>query len=149
MMTVPALTYCTTAQRCALRIELSPHAVKVYTSDTIYDTYNEAKPASTEAALREGVHGLRPASPKYTHSPSSSDINGISANKQSPLTLETFYESLPHLFPEPFESKDANEFGAPGYMDTLVQNPRGKKLTTTFIFILDGTPGCTYSSLLS
>lgn len=136
-------------QGCALRIELSPHVVKVYASDTIYDTYNEAKAACADAALREGVldfikYGngqLRPTSPQlYPHS-SSSDINGVSANKQPPLTLQGFYESLPRPFPESFESKDANEIGAPGYMNSLVQNARGGKLTTTFIFTSDGTPG--------
>ncbi|KAG1881147.1 hypothetical protein F4604DRAFT_465963 [Suillus subluteus] len=136
-------------QGCALRIELSPHVIKVYASDTIYNTYNEAKAACAEAALREGVldfikHGngqLRPASPQLYSTPSSSDINGVSANKQPPSTLQAFYESLPRPFPESFESKDANELGAPGYMNTLVQNARGGKLTTTFIFTSDGTPG--------
>lgn len=136
-------------QGCALRIELSPHVIKVYASDTIYNTYNEAKAACAEAALREGAldfikHGngqLRPASPQPYSPPSSSDINGVSANKQPPLTLQVFYESLPRPFPESFESKDANEFGAPGYMNTLVQNARGGKLTTTFVFTSDGTPG--------
>ncbi|KAG2157757.1 uncharacterized protein EDB93DRAFT_1124492 [Suillus bovinus] len=136
-------------QGCALRIELSPHVIKVYASDTIYNTYNEAKVACAEAALREGAlefikHGngqLRPASPKLYLTSSSSDINGVSANKQPPSTLQAFYESLPRPFPESFESKDANEVGAPGYMNTLVQNTRGGKLTTTFIFTSDGTPG--------
>ncbi|KAG2075717.1 hypothetical protein BDR04DRAFT_1091342 [Suillus decipiens] len=136
-------------QGCALRIELSPHVIKVYASDTIYNTYNEAKAACAEAALREGAldfikHGngqLRPASPQVYSTPTSSDINGVSANKQPPSTLQAFYESLPRPFPESFESKDANEFGAPGYMNTLVQNTRGGKLTTTFIFTSDGTPG--------
>lgn len=136
-------------QGCALRIELSPHVIKVYASDTIYNTYNEAKAACAEAALREGVldfikHGngqLRPASPQLYSTPSSSDINGVSVNKQPPSTLQAFYESLPRPFPESFESKDANELGAPGYMNTLVQNARGGKLTTTFIFTSDGTPG--------
>jgi hypothetical protein len=136
-------------QGCALRIELSPHVIKVYASDTIYNTYNEAKAACAEAALREGVldfikHGngqLRPASPQLYSIRSSSDINGVSANKQPPSTLQAFYESLPRPFPESFESKDANELGAPGYMNTLVQNARGGKLTTTFIFTSDGTPG--------
>ncbi|KAG0704119.1 hypothetical protein DFH29DRAFT_913781 [Suillus ampliporus] len=136
-------------QGCALRIELSPHVVKVYASDTIYDAYNEAKAACAEAALREGVlefikHGngqLRPASPPLYPPPSSSDINGVSANKQPPLTLQAFYESLPRPFPESFESKDANEFGAPGYMNSLIQNTRGGKVTTTFVFTSDGTPG--------
>lgn len=136
-------------QGCALRIELSPHVIKVYASDSIYNTYNEAKVACAEAALCEGVldfikHGngqLRPASPHLYSHPSSSDINSVSANKQPPLTLQAFYESLPRPFPESFESKDANEFGAPGYMNTLVQNARGGKLTTTFIFTSDGTPG--------
>lgn len=136
-------------QGCALRIELSPHVIKVYASDTIYNTYNEAKAACAEAALREGAldfikHGngqLHPASPQLYSTPTSSDINGVSANKQPPSTLQAFYESLPRPFPESFESKDANEFGAPGYMNTLVQNARGGKLTTTFIFTSDGTPG--------
>ncbi|KAG1767160.1 hypothetical protein EV702DRAFT_1147624 [Suillus placidus] len=136
-------------QGCALRIELSPHVIKIYASDTIYNTYNEAKAACAEGALREGAldfikHGngqLRPASPQLYSTPSSSDINGVSANKQPPLTLQAFYESLPRPFPESFESKDANEIGAPGYMNTLVQNARGGKLTTTFIFTSDGTPG--------
>ncbi|KAG1744954.1 uncharacterized protein EDB91DRAFT_1345827 [Suillus paluster] len=135
-------------QGCALRIELSSHVVKVYASDTIYDTYNEAKAACAEAALCEGVlefikHGngqQRPASPQL-YPPSSSNINGVSASKQPPLTLQAFYDSLPRPFPESFESKDANTFGAPGYMNTLVQNARGGKVTITFVFTSDGTPG--------
>jgi len=125
--------------------------MKVYASDTIYDTYNEAKAACAEAALREGVldfikHGngqSRPASPQLYFPDSSSDIKGVPASKQPPLTLQAFYESLPRPFPESFESKDANEIGAPGYMNTLVQNARGGKMTMTFIFTSDGTPGRT------
>ncbi|KAG2125842.1 hypothetical protein BD769DRAFT_1668647 [Suillus cothurnatus] len=83
--------------------------------------------------------------PPTALTPSSSDINSVSANKQPPLTLQAFYESLPRPFPESFESKDVNEFGAPGYMNTLIQNARGGKLTTTFIFASDGTSGRTYS----
>lgn len=130
---------------------LSPHLVKVYASDTIYGTYNEAKVACAEAALREGVldfikHGngrLRPASPQPFLSRNSSDFNGVSASKQPPLTLQAFYECLPRPFPESFESNDANTIGAPGYMNILVQNARGGKLTMTFIFTSDGTPGRT------
>jgi hypothetical protein len=94
---------------------------------------------------QHGNGQLRPASPQLHSPPSSSDINSVSANKQPPLTLQAFYESLPRPFPESFESKDVNEFGAPGYMNTLVQNARGGKLTTTFIFASDGTSGRTYS----
>jgi hypothetical protein len=125
--------------------------VKVYASDTTYDTYNEAKAACAEAALREGVldfikHGngqSHPASPQPFLPRVSSDFNSVSASKQPPLTLQAFYESLPRPFPESFESKDANGIGAPGYMNTLVQNARGGKVIMTFIFTSDGTPGCT------
>ena len=147
----PVKTNGIVAQGCALRIALSPHLVKVYASDTIYDTYNEAKTACSEAALREGVldfiqHGngqSRPASPQPFMSHTPSHFNGISASKQPPLTLQAFYESLPRPFPESFENKDANAIGAPGYMNTLVQNARGGKVTMSFIFTSDSTPGRT------
>ncbi|KAG1748203.1 hypothetical protein EDB19DRAFT_1825904 [Suillus lakei] len=104
-----------------------PHTWLKSASGTIYDTYNKAKAA---CALREGVldfikHGNgqpRPASSKLYPPSSSSDINGVSANKRPPLRLQAFYESLPGPFPESFESKDTNGFSAPGYINTLVQN---------------------------
>jgi hypothetical protein len=48
-------------------------------------------------------------------------------------------------FPESFEIKGANKLGAPVYMKTLIQHARSSKLTITFIFTSDGTPGRTYS----
>ncbi|KAG0693624.1 hypothetical protein DFH29DRAFT_963615 [Suillus ampliporus] len=124
-------------QGCALRIELLHtwsrfmHRIPSTTHTT------RQRPRVAEAALREGVlefikHGngqLRPASPPLYPPPSSSDINGHSTSP------------YPRPFPESFESKDANEFGAPGYMNSLIQNTRGGKVTTTFVFTSDGTPG--------
>ncbi|KIJ67229.1 hypothetical protein HYDPIDRAFT_107958 [Hydnomerulius pinastri MD-312] len=136
-------------QGCALRIQLSPHVVRVYISDPTFDNFAEAKAACAKVAISEGVldfikHGngqTRPLSPEPF---SSSDANARASalvNTKIPLTLQSFFDSLPRPFPESFETNDAAEINAPGWLNTMVQNARGGKLAMTFSFTSDGTPG--------
>ncbi|KAF8840465.1 hypothetical protein BDN67DRAFT_644579 [Paxillus ammoniavirescens] len=136
-------------QGCALRIQLSPNVVRVYLSDSTFDTYPDAKAACAKAAVSEGVldfikHGngqTRPLLPT-PFSPSASSGQAASiVNARTPLTLQSFYDSLPRPFPEPFETNDAVEINAPGWLNGMVQNARGGKLAITFLFTSDGTPG--------
>ncbi|KIJ06047.1 hypothetical protein PAXINDRAFT_20735 [Paxillus involutus ATCC 200175] len=134
---------------CALRIQLSPNVVRVYLSDSTFDTYPEAKVACAKAAVSEGVldfikHGngqTRPLLPTPFSPPASSEQAASIVNARTPLTLQSFYDSLPRPFPEPFETNDAVEINAPGWLNGMIQNARGGKLAITFLFTSDGTPG--------
>ncbi|KAH7922432.1 hypothetical protein BV22DRAFT_1131453 [Leucogyrophana mollusca] len=135
-------------QGCALRIELSPHSVRVYSSDTVFATYAEAKSACAKIAVDEGVlefikHGngqTRPVSPQLFIRTISDEVPNPSQAAQ-PLTLQGFYDTLPRPFPEDFKEKSASDINAPGWLNSMIQAARGSKLTTTFIFTSDGTPG--------
>lgn len=61
------------------------------------------------------------------------------------LTLQRFYDSLPQPFPESFGDKSATEINAPGWLNTIIQSARGGQLSTSFIWISEGTLGCRYS----
>ncbi|KAF9221084.1 hypothetical protein BS17DRAFT_785885 [Gyrodon lividus] len=135
-------------QGCALRIQLSPHVIRIYLSDPTFDNYAEAKAACAKAAVSEGAldfikHGngqTRPLSPKPPSAPAWSEQVAV-VNAKAPLTLQSFYDSLPRPFPESFETNDAIEINAPGWLNTMLQNARGGKLAMTFFFTSDGTPG--------
>ncbi|KIK81641.1 hypothetical protein PAXRUDRAFT_832706 [Paxillus rubicundulus Ve08.2h10] len=136
-------------QGCALRIQLSPNVVRVHLSDSTFDTYPEAKLACAKAAVSEGVldfikHGngqTRPLLPIPFSPPASSGQATLIVNARTPLTLQSFYDSLPRPFPESFETNDAVEINAPGWLNGMVQSARGGKLAITFLFTSDGTPG--------
>ncbi|KAF9242819.1 hypothetical protein BU15DRAFT_72469 [Melanogaster broomeanus] len=136
-------------QGCALRIQLSPHVVRVYLSDPTFDSYAEAKLACAKAAVSEGVLDFirlgngqtRPQSPTPFSTPASSEQAAAISSAKTPLTLQNFYDSLPRPFPESFDTTDAVEINAPGWLNAMVQNARGGKLAMMFFFTSDGTPG--------
>ncbi|KAH0835651.1 hypothetical protein J3R83DRAFT_9402 [Lanmaoa asiatica] len=131
-------------QGCALRIQLSPHVVRVYLSNPSFDTYSDAKGACAKAAVFEGVldfikHGngqTHPSSPGPSTSSTTPPVTVM-----TPWTLQGFYDSLPRPFPESFETNNASEINAPGWLNTMVQNARGGKLILSFFFTSDGPPG--------
>ncbi|KAF8552813.1 hypothetical protein OG21DRAFT_1415383, partial [Imleria badia] len=133
-------------QGCALRIQLSPHVARIYLSDSTFDTHLDAKGACAKAAVLEGVldfikHGngqTRPSSP----TPSTSSIaQSPPVTATTPWTLQAFYDTLPRPFPESFETTDASEINALGWVNNLVQIARGGKLVLSFFFASDGPPG--------
>ncbi|KAH7886679.1 hypothetical protein F5I97DRAFT_1025287 [Phlebopus sp. FC_14] len=135
-------------QGCALRIELSPHVIRIYLSEPAFDKYGEARLACAQVAISEGVldfikHGngqTRPSSPQ----PFTSTLMHCTSpviNTRTPLTLQNFYDSLPRPFPERFDTDDAYEVNAPGWLNTMFQNARGGKLAMSFFFTSDNTPG--------
>ncbi|EGN97416.1 hypothetical protein SERLA73DRAFT_75102 [Serpula lacrymans var. lacrymans S7.3] len=136
-------------QGCALRIELSPHSHRVYASDTIYNTFIEAKVACAKAAIDEGVldfikHGngqARPASPRPFARPDHNDLGEISPALRPPLTLQNFYDTLPRPFPESAGDKSAADINAPSWLNSMIQLARGSRLSMKFVFTSSGTIG--------
>ncbi|KIM64482.1 hypothetical protein SCLCIDRAFT_115071 [Scleroderma citrinum Foug A] len=133
----------------ALQIQLSPHVERVYMSQPICDTYEEAKEACAKAAIAEGVlnfikHGngqVRPPSPKPLPDSPTNERDGQSSNSTAPLALQTFFDSLPRPFPEKFDSNDAHKINAPGWLHSLIQSARGGKLGMSYFFTSGTTPG--------
>jgi hypothetical protein len=138
-------------QGCALRIELSPHSIRVYSSEVKYDTITEARAACAKVALDQGVlefikHGNGQVGPeKPPAAVPEADADAQEAETKSkytpptPLTLQVFYEMFPQPFPENFGDKSAVEINAPSWLNTTIQGARGGKLFTNFIWTTNGT----------
>ncbi|KAL4062794.1 hypothetical protein V8B97DRAFT_1994013 [Scleroderma yunnanense] len=133
----------------ALQIQLSPHVDRVYMSQPTCDTYDEAKEACAKTAIAEGIlnfirHGngqVRPPSPKLSPSSPENGRDSHSANSNTPLALQTFFDSLPRPFPEKFDTNDVHKINAPGWLHSLIQSSRGSKLTMSYFFTSGSTPG--------
>jgi hypothetical protein len=134
-------------QGCALRIQLSQHVARIYLSEPTFDTHSDAKGACAKAAVLEGVldfikHGngqTRPSSPPPSI-PTTSQSSP--ATVTAPWTLQAFYDSLPRPFPESFDTNDASEINALGWLNNTTQFARGGKLILSIFFTSDGPPGC-------
>lgn len=138
-------------QGCALQIELSPHSLRVYSSDTKYDTVAEAKAVCAKVALDQGVleyirHGNGQTEPeKPTVASSNADTDPQESGNEavytsaSPLTLQSFYETFPQPFPENFGDKAAAEINAPSWLNSTIQLARGGKLSATYIWTTNET----------
>lgn len=134
---------------CALQIKLSSHVDRVYMSEPIFDTYDEAKDACAKSAISEGVlhfikHGdgrARPLSPQQSPSPLLDVKNKHPEHRKLPLTLQNFFDTLPRPLPEALDTSDAYKINAPAWLSSLIQNSKGGKLAMTFNFISGTTPG--------
>lgn len=138
-------------QCCALRIELSPHSLRVYSSEPKYDTVAEGKAACAKVALDQGVleyikYGngqTEPEKPATASSDNQTDPQELETKviftPPSPLTLQSFYETFPQPFPEDFGDKTAAEINAPSWLNTMIQSARGGKLSTNYIWSTNGT----------
>lgn len=140
-------------QGSALRIELSPHSLRVYSTDTKYDTLSEAKAACARLALDQGIlefikHGNGQVDPEKPLSPTSdADVDVQEAETKTdssplpPLTLQAFYETFPQPFPGDFGDKSAAEINAPSWLNTAIQSARGAKLSSNFVWTTNGIRG--------
>ena len=133
---------------CALRIKLSRHSYRVYSSEASFDTVSEARKACAQGSLDQDVlnfikfgngqtHPAAPPAPHESGSPASEDTTPA-----GPLSLQAFYDALPQPFPEPFGEKSAVEINAPGRLNSLLQDARGGKLSVSFIWMMDYSQGC-------
>jgi hypothetical protein len=137
-----------TEQGCALRIKLSKHLYRIYSSDTSFDQLSEAKKVCAQTALDQGVldfikHGNGQSEP--ARRPASHEIDRLEPEGDTPaapLSLQAFYEALPKPFPESLGEKAVAEINAPGWLNSLIQSARGGKLSTNFIWLTDGSIGC-------
>jgi hypothetical protein len=154
-----------TERGCALRIRLSPHSLRVYSSDTKYEAITDAKAACAKIALDQGVlefikHGNGQVEPeKSSIVVSDADVDAQEAEDKAKyigptaLTLQTFYERFPQPFPENFGDKSAVEINAPSWLNSTIQGARGGRLSTNFIWttneiVWGGNLGCKCSSYL-
>ncbi|KAF8237288.1 hypothetical protein L208DRAFT_1457291 [Tricholoma matsutake] len=129
----------------ALRIMLSMHVFRVYSSDAIYSCHFDAKAACAKIAVDEGV--LDYLKQGNGHCPSS-DSAGDEHMKTSsvpviagPISLQDFYESLPKPFSELVGDKTASEINGPAWLNTIIQGARGSRLKATFLWLMDRSAG--------
>jgi hypothetical protein len=145
-------TNCTNTEKgCALRIQLSPHSIRVYSSDTKYETIAEAKAICAKVALEQDVldyikrgNGqVEPEKSSIYMSDGDADTQETATNATytppAPLTLQAFYGTFPQPFPENFGDKSAVEINAPSWLNTAIQGARGGKLSSHFIWTTNGT----------
>lgn len=130
---------------CVLKIQLSLHSFRVFSSDTTFDSYFAAKADCARIAIAEGVLDYI-KNDASAYSAQSSTFATISRSLPETSTLQAFYESLPRPFPEDFGDKTAIEINGPGYLNSVMQSARGSKLTTKFIPF--SVPGPFYGCLL-
>jgi hypothetical protein len=129
---------------------LSPHSIRVYSSEVKHETITEARAACAKVALDQGVlefikHGngqIEPEKPAVSDADADAQEAETKATyaPPTPLTLQAFYETFPQPFPENFGDKSAVEINAPSWLNTTMQGARGGKLSTNFIWTTNGTP---------
>lgn len=134
-----------------MRIQLTKHSLRVYSCDSIFNSESDAKAACAQKALNEGVldyikFGNGQKEPVQLcledREPELFDQQRLSTKlKTRPVTLQSYYESLPQPFPESFGSKPAAEINAPSYINTLLQSARGGRLKYNFYWIMDKSTG--------
>ena len=131
----------------ALRIMLSMHALRVYSSDTIYSCHADAKAACAKIAIDGGV--LDYLKRGNGHSPSSEPVGdecvGTFPVIAAPISLQEFYDSLPKPFAESVGDKTASEINGPAWLNTAIQAARGGRLKASFFWLMDGSAGCKLS----
>ncbi|KAI0027948.1 hypothetical protein K488DRAFT_60000, partial [Vararia minispora EC-137] len=132
---------------CVLRVALSAHSTRIFSVDSVWDHYEDARSACAEDAVAQGVlefimHGngqKHPAPPDYTQPGAVTDapVAAVSA-----LSVQGYFDSLPRPFPEPgFEGKSVNDINAPTWLNQLVQGAKGAKIIVKYIFIPDSKYG--------
>lgn len=125
---------------------------------TVHSTRPQAKLATAEAALRQGViefikHGggqtePEPAAAEYDllgeqppappeTIPARSDKETKTERQEKVLSLRTFQESLPKPFPEAIEERLKEEPNPVVVLNQLIQQARGSKMTHSWTYIVD------------
>ena len=133
-------------------IELSPHSQRLYSVEPRHDTRPLAKKACSEAATREGVIDfIKYGNGQKVPAPGGPDPLDNTILKREPeidwkgrtaaISLQSFFESLPKPFPEPFDDdKPISSINVPGVLNTTLQLARGSRLNLQFYFLNDS--GC-------
>lgn len=136
---------------CALTLELSTHSRRIYSVDVVFDNMPEAKLACAKVALDSDLldfikYGNGQKAPPIDAATKMKDdvplIVTTPNSSKSPMTLQSFYDTLPKPFPEPVGEKSATDINAQGWLNTLVQLAKGTKLITSFNWIADPKQGC-------
>lgn len=126
-----------------MRIQLSPHSVKVVSTPIQYGEYADAKIACALEAIKQGVlefimHGngqTRPADANPLLEPD--EEQNAPASLSAAVSLQGFFDSLPRPFPEPIEGKTVQDINAPAWLHGLVQAARGARLRLNFIWTIE------------
>ncbi|KAF7329001.1 hypothetical protein MVEN_02530100 [Mycena venus] len=118
-----------------LKIQLAPHCYRVYTCDPTFERPSDAREHCAELAIGEGVlefikYGNGQTAPQSDLS-SSSGIP-FESTEMPKRDLQSFYDSLPRPFEEPFEEKTAAEISAPARLITLLATAAGGRFTAEF-----------------
>ncbi|KAL0948377.1 hypothetical protein HGRIS_010959 [Hohenbuehelia grisea] len=135
----------------ALRIRLSPHCSRVFSTPIAYDTIGEAKKACANMALAEDVlefikYGNGQISPTVADEPELEGRNNSFMPTQA-ISLQAFYDTLPQPFPQPelVIGRTASGINGPGWLNSVIQASRGTRLVPQFIYTTDpaiGLTGC-------
>ncbi len=140
-----------------MRIQLTKHSLRVYSTNSVFNSEFDAKTACAQKALDEGILDyIKFGNGQTEHAQLSLEDKEPELfdqqrrpqkRKTRPMSLQYYYESLPRPFPEPFGDKTAVEINAPSYINTLLQSARGGRLKNTFYWIMDKATGRKFSIL--
>jgi hypothetical protein len=133
---------------CAVRIKLSSHSFRVYSSEPGFSTPAQAKKACADEALQQGVFdyikfGNGQSKPAGSFlSVETSIENQDTPAAATPITLQQFYESLPQPFPEHFGNQSAIDINASVWMNVTTQSAKGARFNIVYVWTTAGTPAC-------
>jgi len=128
--------------QCALQVKLSMHLFRVLSVDVVHLTFEAAKAMCAADAISERIFdfikfGNGPTAPAERRLFQKDDT--MSAPPPVALTLQGFFEALPHPLPEPVDDKVVAEINAPGWRNGLLQSARGGKFEHKFIWTNKGS----------
>lgn len=125
----------------ALRVQLSPHLLEVYSTDATFLSYSEAQASCAHEAVDSGVlEFIRSASSGTSQE---SHLASIPPAPSDHTTLHTFFDALPKPFPDfpdPHAKTVAELPRAPvAYVNNALQSCRGARFSAQYIWNSDYT----------
>lgn len=128
----------------ALRVQLSPHLLEVYSTDTTFPSYSDAQATCAREAVENGVLDfIRSASSGSSQESHLASVPPASLSSNDHTTLHTFFDALPKPFPD-FPDPHAKTFaeltrGPVAYVNNALQSCRGGRFSAQYIWNSDYT----------
>ncbi|KDQ31079.1 hypothetical protein PLEOSDRAFT_155745 [Pleurotus ostreatus PC15] len=126
----------------ALRVQLSPHLLEVYSTDVTFLSYSEAQATCAREAVDSGVlEFIRSASSGASQEPHLASMPPAPSSSNDHMTLHTFFDALPKPFPDfpdPHATTVAELPRAPvAYVNNALQSCRGARFSAQYIWNSD------------
>ncbi len=127
----------------ALRVQLSPHLLEVYSTDTTFLSYSEAQAMCAREAVENGVLDFIRSASSGSSEAQLASVPPPPLGSNDHTTLHIFFDALPKPFPD-FPDPHAKTFAeltrAPvAYVNNALQSCRGSRFSVQYIWNSDYT----------